>query len=332
MTKRTIRALFLDGIELALWETAKECADMLEFDDEKLRRSWMNEAGNADDLEGARRKLIAKIDGTRGADPAPIIPPIRQLYVEGLRQKLWTMRTECAEAVGLSADTLRKYMDRQQTDCAGPREVTQFTEMQAALRKKFRPQKKTTAVDPQPKNVEHDPPAAASPSAPHWSDEFLEQVTVRVAARLQQVQGVAGTQAGPSVTSDWIDQVLAGHRELVGQSTPDCRFVIATAETIVPIVKGLTADERSDTAKLIAVLTVGVIELRRRLTLSAQTAGTKDREADLQVLGAELDLLVVGIEQAGDVNLGASAALRQAQRTELRSLRTALTGERNSKP
>ncbi len=327
MTTRLIRALFLDGIELALWETARECADLLELDDEKLRRSWMNEAGNAGDLEDARRKLIAKIDGTRGAVPAPVIPPIRQLYVEGLRQELWTMRTECAQSIDLSADTLRKYMDRQKADCAGPREVTQFTEMQAALRKKIRPQKKSAAEDPQQQHVaEASPPVTMPSGIGHWSDPFLDELAARVAARLQEVQGATGVSTGPSQASDWINAVFAGHRELVGQSTPGNRFVIARAESIVPLVEGFTTDERSDTAQLIQILTIGIQELRRRLTLSAQTASMSNRTEDLRVIGNELDLLVIGIEQSSDVNLGATAALRQAERQELQTLRTALRG------
>lgn len=327
MTIRMIRALFLDGIELSLWGTARECADLLDFEDEKFRRSWMSEGGIPGELENARTKLIARIDGTRGTVPAPIIPPIRQLYVEGLRQELWTMRTDCAVAIGLSADTLSKYMDRQKTDCAGPREVTQFNEMQAELKKKLRPQKKTAAEDSQPKDVaEVAPPVAAPPGTAHWSNSLLDELAARVALRLQETYGGTGLTPGPSMPSDWIDEVIAGQRELIGQSTPGCRFVIARAETIVPLVKGFTTDERKDTAHLAQILTIGIRELRRRLTLSSQMASVADRTDDLKILGGELDMLVVGIEQSSDVNLGATATLRQAERMELQNLRKTLNG------
>lgn len=276
---------------------------------------------------GQEQSTLQKMEKALSNAPDADIPPLKAMYWKGIALGLWTNIAEASSALGVNRSSLIKYLEMKGIESTtSSREQEFFRALERKLRAKTgkKPVKKEKRTEA--KEVIGVAPTA-SPDASGIAQAVLTIVTMiadQVAAKLRT--NPQGTEVLPSppneepvVASDWLDEVFSGRMELRGQSLPGVRFVL-TAPPFVRLLKGMSDPERIDTQELTKVIRLAVGELRRRLTLSAQTESAQERELDLAALSRELDELMIAITQAGDADICASAKIREEQRNELNQI------------
>lgn len=198
-----------------------------------------------------RRPLSKEIlDVTIRKLEAALAAPARNacmiLYEEGVKKELWLSQHACAMEIGAHPDSLKKILDCDRSKL-NTKNRKYFERVRARLARKVgKP--------------------ASQPKVARQSEK--------------------PSQAPPVVESDWFDALVAGGKELPGQTWKGIRFII-TQDSFAKL-KGvtLTEEEIRDTILL-------MMELRRRFNIIAQIDDADVRRKIWQSgIGPELDLVV----------------------------------------
>jgi hypothetical protein len=317
------------GIERGLWTSQNACARCINVAPSTFRLHVAGEGRESDSNETLRKVNDALSHAPKEED----IPPLKALYYKGIALELWATIAEASNALGINRCSLTKYLDMSGIDsCSTVRERGFYQGLEKKLRAKVRQAQSKHVDQPEERKPVQAPasPAPTTDTSLHMA-QAMQMMVIMLAERIAQVLLEKGIERKdmpkevpqstfPAADSNWLDEVYAGRKELQGQSLPGVRFVL-TAPPFAKLLKGMTSEERTDTKDLTKAIRLAIVELRRRLTLSAQTENATERERDLAVFGRELDELVIAITQAGDADICASAQVREQQRKELDDIR-----------
>ena len=234
-----------------------------------------------------------------------------QLYDEGTKLKLWISMSDCARKIKLSRMSIRKYRQLDPDMLKTVREKNMFKRGMEALESYVKAKRgkaarcRTDQAEKPRKTIDNS--AAESQT---WQEKLCEGMVGLMREAVGPMQQPVPPpcdklpDAAPAkvVQSTWVDDVIAGNRELKGDYPPNGIRFLLTAETFATLTSQFTSGEIKDTLAFVrTVLTPAVGEVRRRLVRSSELTNEKNRSEILKALGQELEELFLALEQAREV-------------------------------
>lgn len=323
-----LREMYRRGVTSGAWKNREECARKVGIKPFQIKH-LLNAESTDDKVSDAMQKMSAhmKTNQNHESDSNTGPPSFMSLFKKGRKMGLWRSSASCAKAIGIARGTLRGYLNGN---------VRQSPYAQTIYGKNLKKILSLVEKSPKGKPKAMPAPQPACDSVPVSSSDPLlsaidtlanaiaQKVADQVGQRLAETSACRESIPAPEgvVTSNWVDDVIAGRRELSNQSLPNVRFVL-TGKVFYKLLTSVTKEENDDTKELITrVLIPAITELRRRLTVCTQiNADRSERSRYVKALGKELDELVIAIQQSRDVVLTGTALEYEEKRQKLDDLR-----------
>jgi len=337
------------GCKRGLWGTYSECGKAIGLSQGTVskyaQKSFEPGSNKATTMYNqALERIRSQVEG-RVETPSL---SFREYFLAGREAGLWKGFSDCAKAIEHHSDTVSKYSKEgfAPTSAVGTTKYNQAvdkirTRVEAKRRRSAkRPKEETTALQEAPPPQALPPPEAQSLEAEavakvmeglttlfsHSAQHVLEGMRPTITKMVQEALADQGTRSVDVIDSTWVDDVVAGRKELAGQNLPGVRFAL-TKETFRTLLTQYTRQEDADTSGLIMeVIIPAITELRRRLTLGTQMEDLDERMKHVQALGREIDELSLAIRHSRDAVPSATAEEFDRQRAVNDSVRKSLNG------
>ena len=314
---RELNELFEQGGERGLWEKNK--ADFgRKIGYERRKISALMHGNQSDDevqsaVEVARRvvKSGEVIESTtpgetsmEGAETAKT--EFDTHYEQGRSAGLWSNVQSCSEALGINRSTITKYRNTApDTLCATPKGKTTYDrtmrKIKSFVRRRKNSQQNEARKQPLSDSATPEAEQAGSPSSDLAAlishpaiariDDLEQRLPELLQAAVAQLDNKTPATPEGIIPSQWAEQVLSGHLEIVDQKIGNTRFVV-TQETLRKLLAKYSKDQLSDTKGYADVLANGAAELRRRLSNVPQLAEERDRANAAQALVSDLSRVI----------------------------------------
>ena len=239
------------------------------------------------------------------------------LYRVGLQRQSWEGVKDCATKLGVNRGTIQIYRKGPPAE-SRKRARKAYNALVEKMRKIVGKQEGKA-----PKGKPSDPIPPPNAVNGDWANLLLAGIRglLAEAASTPNDQPAEPARKGSGKAKD-VDARIAGPKGPTdGDDANGMRFVL-TAESFVPLLARFSKRETGDTIALIRdVLVPGIVELRRRLTLSTQMDDLESRTRFVQALGEQFDELTLAFEHSKEVVPMGAFDLIEERRERLSALR-----------
>ena len=288
-----LNTLIHHGTEQGRWFSKEQCGNVLGVKAKRLRRLANGESTDQAVLQISNQiRTLLETPQPEQEKSDPNKPKeFDALFSEGQRLGLWNNFSECSRAVLMSRCSFQK-LRQANPDTLSLREK-KFLEK---ILKKMRDLIDARRAGPEVAT----PSPPSSPDARPESNVVIERIDRLEATMRSLLPGDPGKEQridrtapseDPSVPSSWLQDVVAGRREIAGQGIPGVRFVL-TNRPIARLLTSFRKEEVTDTVQLTETITLAITELRRRLTLIPQLGKAEDRAESIKPLVPALTSLI----------------------------------------